>query len=137
MAIWALLLGVATAVLVPLMADDPVVPRPPSTAQVTSGHQFRFEVVESFDARYAGDTPGHIGRGGGISGHPHVALGDEVYRVGPGSDRAIGVVTGVKWDRLKESLTVEFHPRGDDRIAVGDEVWLDVSPDRPPMASRP
>lgn len=114
----------------------------PSATQAPPNARFRFEVVESFDARYAGDTPGHVGRGGGAAGHPQVALGDEVHRAGAGAgaNDAIGVVTGVTWDRLKQSLTVEFRPKGTDRIAVGDDVWLDVGPEagaKPPEARLP
>lgn len=118
----SLLLAGAAGVLVPLMAEDPS-PR----------SQFRFQVVGSFDARHAGDTPGHVGGGGGVSGQPQVVLGDDVHGGGADSERAIGVVTGVAWDRLKQSLTVEFRPRGTDRIAVGDDAWLDVSPAAGPV----
>jgi hypothetical protein len=62
---------------------------------------------------------------------PDVALGDPVYR----GDRLIGKVTGVTWDRTKESLEVEFDPepyaldeRGRpaarNRVAVGADVWI-------------
>lgn len=92
------------------------------------GTHFAFEVIESFNAKYEGDTPGHIGRGGGITLHPHVALGDTVYhRIGE-ADQAIGVVTGATWDRLRGSLNIEFRPKNDHRIAVGDEVWVDLNP---------
>jgi hypothetical protein len=48
----------------------------------------------------------------------------------------------VRGDRLSESLTIEFRLRGDSRIAVGDEVWLDMNagdaePEILPMPSRP
>lgn len=114
---------------VPGAADDVADPMaPPRRQHYPHGTQFWFEVVESFNAKYEGDTPGHIGRGGGLTLHPHVALGDAVHhRIGD-EDRAIGVVTGVTWDRLRGSLTVEFRPRDDHRIAVGDEVWLDLNP---------
>ncbi|MEI7780872.1 MAG: hypothetical protein WCJ18_02965 [Planctomycetota bacterium] len=109
-------------------ADDVDAPEAPQRRHPPHGTPFWFEVVESFNAKYEGDTPGHIGRGGGVTLHPHVALGDWVHhRVGE-EDRAIGFVTGVTWDRLKGSLTVEFRPREDHRIAVGDEVWIDLNP---------
>jgi hypothetical protein len=109
-------------------ADDVENPRAPVRDHPAHGTRFWFEVVESFNAKYQGDTAGHIGRGGGLSLHPHVALGDPVYhRIGD-ADKAIGSVTGVVWDRLRSSLTVEFRPHEDHRIAVGDEVWVDLNP---------
>src|SRR5947207_1767612 len=67
--------------------------------------RFTFQVVESFDAKYLGDTPGHIGRGGGLGpARPDVALGTLVSR---GEER-VGKVTRLTWDRAKESLEVEF-----------------------------
>lgn len=115
-------------ITVPGAADDVADPAAPRRQHYPHGTRFWFEVVESFNAKYEGDTPGHIGRGGGLTLHPHVALGDAVHhRIGD-EDRAIGVVTGVTWDRLRGSLTVEFRPRDDHRIAVGDEVWLDLNP---------
>lgn len=109
-------------------ADDAEDPAAPQRQHPLHGTHFWFEVIESFNAKYEGDTPGHIGRGGGITLHPHVALGDAVYhRIGD-EDKAIGVVTGATWDRLKGSLMIEFRPREDHRIAVGDEVWVDLNP---------
>ena len=40
----------------------------------------------------------------------------------------IGKVTLVQWDRVSGSLTVEFDPEPLHRIAVGDEVWVDLNP---------
>jgi hypothetical protein len=109
-------------------ADDVVDPRAPIREHPAHGTRFWFEVIESFNAKYQGDTAGHIGRGGGLSLHPHVALGDPVYhRIGD-VDKAIGSVTGVAWERVRGSLTVEFRPHEDHRIAVGDEVWVDLNP---------
>ena len=42
------------------------------------GTAFSFEVIESHDADYLGDTPAHLGRNGGLTVRPHVALGDAV-----------------------------------------------------------
>lgn len=78
--------------------------------------------------RSASDTPGHIGRGGGITLHPHVALGDPVHRRIGDEGKAIGVVTNATWDRLEGSLMAEFLPREEHRIAVGDDVWVDLNP---------
>lgn len=130
---WAIVAaGMLAIVVVPMAmrgtADDVEDPAAPQRQHLPHGTQFWFEVVESFNEKYEGDTPGHIGRGGGITLHPHVALGDPVYhRTGDGN-RAIGVITGVVWDRLKSSLTVEFRPKENHRIAVGDEVWVDLNP---------
>lgn len=115
-----------------LAADDGVNANAPRREHAPHGTKFWFEVVESFNAKYQGDTPGHIGRGGGITLHPHVALGDPVHhhRLGEG-DHEIGIVTGVVWDRLKGSITVEFSPKENHRIAVGDQVWVDLNPAMP------
>ena len=129
-AIAATALLAATAVLMEMRsaADDVKDTRAPVIEHPAPGTRFWCEVIESFNAKYQGDTPGHIGRGGGLTFHPHVALGDPVYhRVGD-VDRAIGSVTGVLWERLRGSLTVEFRPHEDHRIAVGDEVWVDLNP---------
>lgn len=85
------------------------------------GDRFEFEVVESFDAKYQGDTPGHIGRHGGLGEiHPLVALGDPVFR----GDEQVGIVTGLRWSRAQGALDVEFDPASKTRIAVGNVVWL-------------
>ncbi len=96
--------------------------KPPAAIQSTAdGSRFVFEVVESFNAKYQGDTPGHTGRGGGLAEtRPNVALGDPVYR----GDKHIGQVTGLVWDRVRGSLTVEFDPVPLERIAVGDTIWI-------------
>ena len=119
-------------------ADDVQDPRAPVREHPAPGTRFWFEVIESFNAKYQGDTPGHVGRGGGLSLHPHVALGDPVYHKIGDVDKAIGSVTGVVWERVRGSLTVEFRPHEDHRIAVGDEVWVDLNPaDRQATASAP
>lgn len=83
--------------------------------------RFEFDVVESFDARYSGDTPGHVGRHGGLQEmQPMVALGDAVYR----GEAAVGHVTRLEWSRVHGSLGVEFSPSKDSRVCVGDNVWL-------------
>lgn len=127
-AAWAVALVGVSGIVVWGMAADSDPPREPPTAEPRRGTRFQFEVVESFDAKYAGDTPGHIGRGGGLFSRPDVAIGDPVYHVAHDPPRPIGVVTGATWDRLRGGLTVEFRPRGDSRIAVGDEVWLEMNP---------
>lgn len=109
-------------------ADDVVDPRARVREHPAHGTRFWFEVIESFNAKYEGDTPGHIGRGGGLSAPPDVALGDPVYQKVGDMDKPIGSVTGVVWERLRDSLTIEFRPHEDHRIAVGDEVWVDLNP---------
>lgn len=97
------------------------------------GTPFVFEVIESHDAAYLGDTPSHVGRDGGLEFRPNVALGDPVYRLEQGRGEAappvrIGRVTRVVWERVSGGLTVEFDPEPLVRIAVGDEVWVDLNP---------
>lgn len=92
------------------------------------GTPFHFEVIESHDAKYLGDTPAHMGKDGGLTVRPNVALGDHVYRTVNNSTTVIGRVTLVLWDRVSGSLTVEFDPEPLHRIAVGDEVWIDLNP---------
>jgi len=105
----------------------------PSHAQqgAPASTRFEFPIIESFDAKYLGDTPGHSGHGRLGPGRPDAALGDPVYR----GDKRIGTVTGLTWDRSKESLQVEFDPepfeldaRGQpvapNRVVVGDTVWI-------------
>ncbi len=93
----------------------------PAQATKAERSRFEFQIVESFDSQYLGDTPGHIGRGGGLGRIiPNVALGDPVYH-----DKAqIGKVTRVTWDRAKESLEVEFSPEPKLRISVGESAWV-------------
>lgn len=122
-------LGIGS-ILALVMAAAPEGSRESPAPHTGRGTRFQFQVVESFDARYAGDTPGHIGRGGGLAASPHVALGDTVHHAAPDQGaQPIGVVTGATWDRLRGSLTIEFRPRADERIAVGDAVWLEMAPD--------
>lgn len=84
-------------------------------------NHFEFEIVQSFDAKYEGDTPGHMGRSGGLENRrPQVALGDGVYR----GNEKIGVITGLGWSRVHGSLEIEFDPIAKARICVGDVVWL-------------
>ena len=92
------------------------------------GTPFFFEVIDSHDAKYPGDTPSHLGKDGGLSVRPNVALRDPVYRTVNKATTVIGRVTLVQWDRVSGSLTVEFDPEPLHRIAVGDEVWVDLNP---------
>jgi hypothetical protein len=108
----------------PAVAADPHadLPRPPH------GTKFTFEVIESHDAKYLGDTPAHVGKDGGLTMRPQVALGDSVYRTEGTVTIVIGTITHVQWDRVSGSLNVEFNPQPFVRIAVGDEVWIDLNP---------
>jgi len=96
------------------------------------GTPFTFEVIESLDAAYLGDTPSHMGRDGGLSVRPNVSLGDAVYRTTRTGEQSatirVGTVTRVKWERVSGGLTLEFDPEPLQRIAVGDEVWVDLNP---------
>lgn len=140
-AVAGILVAIAMMMEMQTDADDVHDPRAPIREHSAPGTRFWFEVIESFNARYQGDTAGHIGRGGGLTLHPHVALGDPVYHKAGDTDKAIGSVTGVVWERLKGSLTVEFRPHDEHRIAVGDEVWVDLNPTFPnppaPTAATP
>ena len=83
--------------------------------------RFEFDVVQSFNAKYEGDTAGHVGRNGGLGERrPQVALGDPVFR----GDEQIGQITELGWSRVHGSLEVEFDPAPGARICVGDQVWL-------------
>ena len=84
-------------------------------------NRMEFEVVHSFDAKYEGDTPGHMGRAGGLQNRrPHVALGDAIFR----GEQQVGKVTGLTWNRTNGSLDIEFDPVEGVRVRVGDEVWM-------------
>lgn len=121
-------LAVHGACAVVARGDDEVVP----LDHAPQGTPFVFEVIESIDASYLGDTPSHVGRSGGLEHRPNVALGDPVYRVvGSGEGRRsvrVGRVSRVVWERVSRSLTVEVDPDPLVRIAVGDEVWIDLNP---------
>lgn len=105
--------------------------------QAAPGTRFAFEVIESHDAKYLGDTPGHMGRDGGLDVRPNVAIGDAVYRdEADGDPVVVGRITAVAWERVSGSLTVEFDPEPLLRIAVGDEVWIDLNP-QPATSGRP
>lgn len=99
------------------------------------GTKFLFEVIESHDAVYLGDTPGHMGRDGGLKVRPNVALGDGVYWTDGETTTRVGTITRAVWDRVSGGLTVEFDPEPLRRIAVGDEVWVDLNP--APAPARP
>ena len=104
------------------------------------GTPFTFEVIESLDAAYLGDTPSHMGRDGGLAVRPNVSLGDAVYRTTRAGEQSttirVGTVTRVKWERVSGGLTVEFDPEPLQRIAVGNEVWIDLNPMPAGQASR-
>jgi len=91
-------------------------------AQLTANRsRFEFLIVENYDAQYLGDTPGHLGKAGGL-GHtaPNIALSDPVYQ-----DKVlVGKVTRLVWDEAKESLQVEFDPDPGRRIAIGAAVYI-------------
>jgi hypothetical protein len=82
--------------------------------------RFEFLVVESFDAKYQGDTPGHLGRASLGRNSPRVALGDPVFR----ETTRVGKVSRLIWNEARESLDVEFDPEKGQRVAIGDAVWV-------------
>jgi hypothetical protein len=139
----AVVVGMAALILAPA-ARQPAAQQlaAPPQQRGASARRFDFQVVESFDARYLGDTPGHIGRGGGLgTTAPKIALGDPVFH----GDERVGIVSGLKWDRVKEGLEVEIAPEeirvdpagkvlGRLRITIGQELWipLDMEPARKP-----
>lgn len=85
--------------------------------------RFEFEVVECFDAKYQGDTPGYIGRHGELGEfRPAAGLGDPIFR----GEEKIGSVTRLVWSRAHGSLEIEFDPTERARIQVGDVVWLNL-----------
>lgn len=88
--------------------------------------KFEFEVLESFDAQYLGDLPGHVGRDGLNGRRPNIALGDPVFR----ANEQIGTVTVLKWNRVNDSLEVEFDPLPNHRIFVGESVWVHLDGSR-------
>lgn len=97
------------------------------------GTRFEFEIVESFDAKYLGDTPGHIGHAGGLgTTRPHVSLGDPIYR----GQEVVGKVTTATWSHVKGSLTIEFDPVPLVRIAVGEIVAVDLNPAPSPKTDK-
>jgi hypothetical protein len=123
-------LSLAIVVLVMLEAGRGVDAADTQSALAVAPHgtPFAFEVIESHDAKYPGDTPGHRGKDGGLTVRPQVALGDPVYRTVGDAAVTVGKITLVSWDRVSGSLTVEFEPKSSVRIAVGDEVWVDLNP---------
>jgi hypothetical protein len=126
---WALVaVGVAVVTFGWRSLSSAQQPAANSAKAAADPNRFEFEVVQSFDAKYEGDTPGHVGKSGGLENRrPHVALGDAVYR----GQEKIGVITGLGWSRSHGSLEVEFDPVGDVRICVGDVVWLALNKPAP------
>ena len=125
----ATLLLTLTSLTTPSLTPRAVAADAQASLQLAAhGTPFHFEVIESHDSKYLGDTPAHMGKDGGLTVRPNVALGDRVYRTVNNSTTAIGRVTMVLWDRVSGSLTVEFDPEPLLRIAVGDEVWIDLNP---------
>lgn len=122
---WLALLIVLGAGIAPLLtAEEPATP----TNRAVDG-RFHFDVVESFDAKYEGDTPGHLGRQGGLGDTaPLVALYDPVFY----GDKKIGTITRAAWSRVTGSLEIEFDPEPQTRISVGEEVWIQIDGKKQP-----
>lgn len=122
-------IGLIAAMWLPLQAADERRSDQEAALPVAAhGTRFHFEIIESHDAHYLGDTPAHAGKDGGLTVRPQVALGDFVYRTRYDDDVVVGRITRVAWSRVSGSLEVEFHPEPLVRIAVGDEVWIDLNP---------
>lgn len=122
----ALIVLVAAASIVMAQEGKNLAPPPTlganSPPPIVEG-RFEFEVIESYDAKYLGDTPGHIGRHGELGKfRPQAALGDPVFR----GEKQVGKITGLRWSQPHESLEVEFDPEPLERIAVGDLVWIQL-----------
>ena len=122
------ILALLTLLWPPLTSNIRAADAQASLVLAPNGTPFFFEVIDSHDAKYPGDTPSHLGKDGGLTVRPNVALHDLVYRTVNKTTTVIGKVTLVKWDRVSGSLTVEFAPEPLHRIAVGDEVWIDLNP---------
>jgi hypothetical protein len=103
---------------------------PASVQPAAEAGRIEFEVMQCFDAKYDGDTAGHVGRAGGLEGRrPRVALGDPVVR----GNEQIGAVTGLGWSPTHGTLEVEFRPQPNVRVAVGDVVSIAIDGQaRPP-----
>ena len=93
----------------------------PAQGPAANPGRFEFLVVESIDAKYLGDTPGHLGRASLGRNSPRMALGDLGV---PGRTTKVGKVTHLIWNEARESLDVEFDPEPGQRVAIGDAVWV-------------
>jgi hypothetical protein len=124
----ATVVGLTIATAAPVARVARAADGEPSLPPAPPGMAFRFEVIESHDAEYLGDTPAHLGKNGGLTVRPQVALGDPVFRKTATGRTRIGHITRVTWSRVGGSLEVEFDPEPLQRIAVGDEVWIDLNP---------
>jgi hypothetical protein len=124
----AAVVGLALATAAPAARVARAAEGEPSLPPAPPGMAFRFEVIESHDAEYLGDTPAHLGKNGGLTVRPQVALGDPVFRKTATGRTRVGHITRATWSRVAGSLEVEFDPEPFQRIAVGDEVWIDLNP---------
>ena len=114
----AMLLVLGTWLAINHVQDAPAADREGQSGPL----DFEFDVTQVIDAKYLGDTPSLIGRGGNVQGRPGLALDDPVYR---GREKEeVGYITAVTWDRTKQSLEIEFSPRPLKKIAVGDHVLV-------------
>jgi len=124
----AAVVGLALATAAPAARVARAAEGEPSLPPAPPGMAFRFEIIESHDAEYLGDTPAHLGKNGGLTVRPQVALGDPVFRKTATGRTRVGHITRATWSRVGGSLEVEFDPEPFQRIAVGDEVWIDLNP---------
>jgi hypothetical protein len=120
-----LLLALAMALILMLGWQLGLHGQSPATekSKEASPNRLDFEIISSFDGKYLGDTPGHMGRVGALGNRrPHLALGDKIYR----GEEPIGLITSLEWNRTNSSLDVEFDPLPNTRISVGDPVWVAI-----------
>jgi hypothetical protein len=111
-------------------AKDPIA----ATREALAANRLEFEVVESYDAKYLGDTAGHMGRAGGLeNSRLRVALSDAIYR----GDELVGRVTRLTWSRTHGALDIEFDPVDHARVCVGDRVWMALDGSASARASEP
>jgi hypothetical protein len=127
--VWMKRSSVAVALLA--MASLGVAEEDQPLPLASPGTRFFFDVIDSQDAKYLWDSPSHVGKNGGLTVRPQVALGDAVYRIVGTAPTRVGTITLVQWDRVRGSLSLEFKPLSQVRIAVGDEVWIDLNPVSP------
>lgn len=115
-----------------LLAQSPVAFKESLDAKINlapSGTRFYFDIIESCDEKYLGDTPSHTGRHGGLTMRPRLSLGDSVYRNTEDlTALKIGTITQISWERISGGLSIEFSPEPLLRVCVGEEVWVDINP---------
>lgn len=98
-------------------AQSPAEPLRPTAA--TPRDQSRLEVIEIFDAKYAGDTPGCVAVQK-VTSPPRISLGDAVHRDGV----TVGHLTAAAWNDETHVLRIEFDPSTGARTRISDVITL-------------